>query len=56
MRDQNCSFKEAVKIYLEKHQASKKVVQDFLKTFESDSELFVKAIDKLREKQEQKDK
>ena len=54
MRDKNFSFKEAVKFYLDKHKASKKVVSDWLKAEDSNAELFEKAIAKMREQQDAK--
>ena len=54
MRDKNCSFKLAVKFYLEKHKSIDKVISDFMKTDEANSEMFAKAIEKLREQQNQK--
>ena len=54
MRDKGCDFKAAVEFYLNKHKASKKVVEEWLKTDSSNTELFEKTIAKMREKQDEK--
>ena len=54
MKSQNCSFKEAVKFYLEKHNATEKVIQDYLKVEESNSELYEKTMAKIWELQDEK--
>lgn len=47
MRTQKCDFKEAVNFYLTKHSAAKKVIQDWLKTKDQNSEMFEAAIHAL---------
>ena len=47
MRDTKCSYKEAVNFYLTKHKASKKVIQDWLKSDDQNSSMFEAAIRKL---------
>ena len=54
MRDKKCDFKTAVEFYLNKHKAPKKVVQDWLKSDTSHSEVFEKAIDKMMEAKEKR--
>ena len=54
MKSQNCSFKEAVKFYLEKHEAPEKVIQDYLKVEESNSELYEKTMAKIQEREDEK--
>ena len=47
MRDTPCNFKEAVNFYLTKHKATKKIIQDWLKTNDQNTEMFEAAIRKL---------
>ena len=47
MRDTPCNFKEAVHFYLNKHKAAKKIIQDWLKTDDQNTEMFEAAIRKL---------
>ena len=49
MRDQKCNFKDAVKFYLEKHNAAKKVMSEWIKTKDNNTELFEKTIQRMRD-------
>ena len=49
MRDKNCSYKDAVAVYLDKHKASKAVVKEWLKGDDSNSELFERTIQRMRD-------
>ena len=54
MRDTKCSFKEAVEFYLTKHKAPKKVIQEWLKSDDQNSNMFEAAIRKLEKASEKR--
>jgi len=49
MRDKTCSYKAAVEVYLEKHKAAKNVIKEWLKGDDSNSELFSRTIQRMRD-------
>ena len=54
MRDQQCSFKQAVKFYLEKNKASKRVMTEYVASCDDNQlELFENAINLLKQKQDE---
>jgi len=48
MRDKKCTFKKAVSYYLEKHNASKRVVQNWLKADSGNEDVFEQTVEKLQ--------